>query len=704
MIISQSGKVDLIPEYNRALRPIFCVSEGDADSRMINLSVQNAGENFTIPGSAAVYVAGRKKDNTIFTYQCMFSGYIVTFPVSAQMSAEDGIVLCELQIVVNSEPLGSANFVYWVEPSPIENGIASESDLNIFEQAIALLSNFDHFYANVEGMVTEAVGNIQIHEGQTVIDASLSVSGAAADAKATGDKIKELYGAFFEETVTGESVTFDDGAEDVSVKQIVADILPKQDLNGQANPYPPGGGKNLLNITATSGTIGNVEYTVNADGSVKANGTANATSILNLCTFTLPAGDYIANGITGGQNGQYLIRIYSGSTTVKYVYDGDTAFSLDVDTEISIAIYIYNGCTVSNKMFYPMIRLSSVSDGTFAPYSNICPISGYTGVTVTRTGKNLLKNNLTSSTSRGITATVNADGTVTLTGTNDGTDYSRFVINNNFYAVDGIEYILSGAVSTNILIRNVGAAVSDTGNGVSFTGDGTSQQIEIRVLSGTAISGSVVVKPMIRPASISDDTYTPYNAATYPVTFPASAGTVYGGTLTVNDDGSGSIVVDRASITLDGTETWTTPSTSVFSCASAASNCDTTKIWASDHSNSLLLTTNETNTTYYNFNSLRNSAPCAALRTTGAVLISISEDITTVEQCVAWLADNPLQVLYYITPTTYALTAPQVKTLLGDNAISMDADGEMTVTYRANTAIYIEKRIAAIIGTDGNAW
>ena len=146
-IVTQKGIIDLIPEYNRQLRPVFCVSEGDDDSRVINLSITSGGEAFPIPSGAMVYIAGKKQDNNIFTYRCSYTSNTVVFPITAQMSADDGIVLCELQVIVNGDPLGSANFVYWVEPSPIQNGTTSESDLNLFEEAIAKFENFDHFYA-----------------------------------------------------------------------------------------------------------------------------------------------------------------------------------------------------------------------------------------------------------------------------------------------------------------------------------------------------------------------------------------------------------------------------------------------------------------------------------------------------------------------------------------------------------------------------
>lgn len=199
MIISQSGIVDIIPEYNRALRPIFCVSEGDADSRMINLTVKNAGELFTIPEGANVYVAGKKLDNTIFTYECSYSGYIVTFPITEQMSAVSGLVLCEIQIVVAGDPLGSANFCFWVEPSPIENGTTSESDLNIFVQAISDLGGYEFLTDEVAVLSARMDQFARLPDGSlsTAADAELvdiRVKANGTTAATAGDAVREQVG------------------------------------------------------------------------------------------------------------------------------------------------------------------------------------------------------------------------------------------------------------------------------------------------------------------------------------------------------------------------------------------------------------------------------------------------------------------------------------------------------------------------------
>ena len=46
-----------------------------------------------------------------------------------------------------------------------------------------------------------------------------------------------------------------------------------------------------------------------------------------------------------------------------------------------------------------------------------------------------------------------------------------------------------------------------------------------------------------------------------------------------------------------------------------------------------------------------------------------------------------------VTPTTVQLTPSQVSTLLGDNNIWADA-GEVSVVYRADTGLYIDKKLA----------
>ena len=127
-------------------------------------------------------------------------------------------------------------------------------------------------------------------------------------------------------------------------------------------------------------------------------------------------------------------------------------------------------------------------------------------------GKNKLKNNLTTGTNKGITFTLNSDGTVSVFGTNDGTSYSSKQINTAFQTENGVSYTMSGGVNSDVFIRNVTAGVSATDSSVTFTGDGNTHHIEIRVSKDYAITGTVTIKPMICLSSATDpSTFAPYS-------------------------------------------------------------------------------------------------------------------------------------------------------------------------------------------------
>ena len=62
-----------------------------------------------------------------------------------------------------------------------------------------------------------------------------------------------------------------------------------------------------------------------------------------------------------------------------------------------------------------------------------------------------------------------------------------------------------------------------------------------------------------------------------------------------------------------------------------------------------------------------------------------------------WLSQNPIQLCYELaTPLTIQLTPNQVNSLVGVNNIWADS-GDTEVEYRADTKLYINKKIAEAI-------
>ncbi|MBQ1571071.1 MAG: hypothetical protein IIZ78_08115 [Clostridiales bacterium] len=195
-----------------------------------------------------------------------------------------------------------------------------------------------------------------------------------------------------EVTIEGNPVTFESPFEQ-DAKSVVVSVKPIQDLHGYDHPWPAGGGKNKLPLVLadikannTDGTWNGNTYTwngatfaVNTDDagnvlSINGTGNGNAGVTLNLF-FNLKAGTYIMNsGFVEAQgsndtlllvNNVVIARGNSGSP-------GQT-FTLEEDSACHWVFRIATSTTLTCK---PMIRLATESDATFAPYSNICPISG----------------------------------------------------------------------------------------------------------------------------------------------------------------------------------------------------------------------------------------------------------------------------------------------------------------------------------------
>ena len=144
------------------------------------------------------------------------------------------------------------------------------------------------------------------------------------------------------------------------------------EIGGGESEQDSTSGKNILKNKATSTTTKGVTFTVNADGTVVVNGTASEDVGLTInSNFALEIGkSYVLSGCpSGGSASTYRIRL----TDANYVYnnyDVGNGVQFEEKTGSAMAILIiYAGCTVNNLVFKPMVRLASVTDATYEPYT-----------------------------------------------------------------------------------------------------------------------------------------------------------------------------------------------------------------------------------------------------------------------------------------------------------------------------------------------
>ena len=129
-------------------------------------------------------------------------------------------------------------------------------------------------------------------------------------------------------------------------------------------------GKNLC-PTFTSGTESGLTYTVNEDGSVHVTGTNTGTKFWAV-QLTLPKGTYVLTGAP--TNGQLTLRSARGGGAPSSAFSGTlddfgNGATFTVSETASAWLNIRSTAGTHDKTYYPMIRLSSVTDDTYEPYT-----------------------------------------------------------------------------------------------------------------------------------------------------------------------------------------------------------------------------------------------------------------------------------------------------------------------------------------------
>lgn len=513
--------------------------------------------------------------------------------------------------------------------------------------------------------------------GKTPTSGAVTVIAEDIPADGIGDK-----------SVSGNPIIVNDAMASVA-KSLSVDLEPIQDLHGYGHPWVGGAGKNLCEVTATTTVLTNgVTLTVNDDGSCKINGTAssNLTAYLN-GALALKAGSYIAtDGGSGSSSTAFMYLIDSGETTIATVSSGSASFTLAEDATIKVALRMLNGKTYTNMMFYPMIRLSSETDATFAPYTNICPIYPHTQAEVQRTKKNLLPMTVNgikavnpslawsgnSTTVNGVTFTIqtdNAGNVIGISANGTATNAAYIGVSNGFV---GDEELYSWiAQSGNYRLTSGVTGDSGTTYGVFYRTSDNVTQIVVR--NGVTVD-NLLFKPMVRLASVQDDTWEPYQGQTATVTLPQ---TVYGGDV----DFSGKCLITHATQTFDGTESWNKHNPIYY-----------------PYTNAFYLNYSGGQKQIDNYNVKFNmfnggSTTISGNGFVGPNTVQVSnKNWETAEDLKAYFASNPLQVVYELeTPIELDLTPAQLTLLEGTNILT--ADGTINLTYLGSMASNVQDEI-----------
>ena len=489
------------------------------------------------------------------------------------------------------------------------------------------------------------------------------------------------------DTASGSIASFPDGADDMPMKQIVGEIVPVQDLNGYDNPWPAGGGKNMIDSsTNIAGSI------------ITSTGGKNDVSDQNISiTLFIP----VEPSTTYTQSGCGNVNAYASKRGAEYSSEDLSTFTQSIDGQYADGTF-----TTGANTHYVRLNVLTANAGTcmlekgstkttYAPYSNICPISGWTVANVTRTGKNLFAGDIRG----GYIETSHKIAQYSQTGN----AWKLAVMPckpNSTYTVS-----FDGTVT-----RNVFAYINEEpATGVATYGD-TSTVAQTKTITTGANAKYVIcyfwntnsdtgTQPNVQIELGSTATsYSPYTGTTLPITWQ-SHGTKYDGYFTINEDGSVKLMSSAVSRhfsdltwtanasyanTFNG-EGFTTRKARIDGSNANGCYCDSYKWY----------TSSEVGTSSGGIALANASSGTLAAMT--RIYVKDTRFSTKDEFVASFATYDPLVVCPAQTPITYTLSDVTIlNTLLGQNNVWCDT-GSVECLYRADTRLYIDKKLAALV-------
>lgn len=211
---------------------------------------------------------------------------------------------------------------------------------------------------------------------------------------------KKVSGGSYEDvTVNGNPISIT-GAKGGLVKALTVDMLPIQDLHGYDKPWAGGSGKNLLDYNSATP----IEVQARCNCSISNDYTITISATGTDCYFgefsNVKA--FAKSPCVAGET--YKIVVSNDLFDKNYVTffdDNDTIVSasrVNLDsftvpnnaTKMGFRFGNQNSVSGTTYQLKVMVVKSTETDTTFAPYSNICPISGRNSLDITVNGKNLV--------------------------------------------------------------------------------------------------------------------------------------------------------------------------------------------------------------------------------------------------------------------------------------------------------------------------
>ena len=300
--------------------------------------------------------------------------------------------------------------------------------------------------------------------------------------------------------------------------------------------------------------------------------------------------------------------------------------------------------------------------------TNVRPITGRTGCSVVRTGKNLLENK----------KVVRGSVREILIGQDITSGYP-------IYLKAGVTYTISNNLGRPCYYQISGTTTENACNGTFSVINDCFVKIWVYLTADQTIDSLTWWQLELGSSATS---FEEYQGNTISITFPSEAGTVYGGTLDVTN---GVLTVDRVAKRLTVAENLSGayPGSLIWNSRGAIiRDADEMKPFIC---NRLKYVGSQTTSSEWKYGT------CINANSTSFNLWLKDSAFASLAEATTWLEQNETQICYYLkSPIVHQLSPQQLNTLLGQNNIYSDVGSIADVQYPADTKLYIDGKIAEL--------
>ena len=524
-------------------------------------------------------------------------------------------------------------------------------------------------HVEIEQVVTEGttLANITIDGTTTAIKGSdIEVDEELSPTSTNPVENKAIYDALNNllpsKTVRGNPISISD-ASGFNAKALKITMNPIQDLHGYSNPWVGGAGNNKMpSLVAGTYEVDGLKAVVNENGLVTVTGTKNVSGSVSIDipfekSFNLSSATYIhlrnsyasANiALDWGVGGWYFSMTPANRIIAPNNLEGITRLRLYHSSVVTEAL---------NYTLQPSIETTnSVTDWT--PYSNICPISGRTEVSVKRTGKNLVEDVIND-------ASVNPAGNVYR-----GSDTTVYKLNLARIKA-GVTYTISTVDTYDGFVGGY-FETKPTINSTAYSGRIlTSNKTFTAPIDGWVAfrSNLSCTTAQLEQGNTATD-YEPYTAETKTHQYSE---TVYGG---VDDFVNGGATSTKKYIELDENSNWEVGAGAVWFFIGGDSDLPTGTIIDSRLCSNMFKNGYNQDDSIWVIYKQIHIRPNSTIAPSGATAEGLAEFKN-------WLSTNNYKIQVCVelaTPTTISTSAENITLLKGNNVLSTNAD-DMELKY-----------------------